>query len=100
MFESLSDRLSGIFGDDNLKLGGVLAALAPLLLLPALARFGWRGFGVAATALLLVILLAGARAAWASYALDAASAGLVVLCQGLAFAVAFGISRMRGQGVA
>lgn len=64
-----SDRLSGIFGDDNLKLGGVMAALSPLLLLPAQARFGWRGFAVAATALLLVILLAGARAAWASYAL-------------------------------
>lgn len=63
------DRLSGIFGDDNLKLGGVMAALSPLLLLPAQARFGWRGFVVAATALLLVILLAGARAAWASYAL-------------------------------
>jgi O-antigen ligase len=64
-----ADRLSGIFGDDNLKLGGVMAALSPLLLLPAQARFGWRGFAVAAVALLVVILLAGARAAWASYAL-------------------------------
>lgn len=63
------DRLSGIFGDGNLKLGGVMAALSPLLLLPVLQRFGWAAFGAAALALLTVILLAGARAAWASYAL-------------------------------
>lgn len=63
------DRLSGIFSDDNLKLGGVMAALSPLLLLPLLQRFGWAAFGLAALALLAVILLAGARAAWASYAL-------------------------------
>lgn len=58
------DRLSGIFGDDNLKLGGVLAALAPLGLLHA-----WRRYGAVAALgsfvlLAAVILLAGARAAW------------------------------------
>ena len=34
---------------------------------------------------------------WASYLLDAASAGLVVVCQGLAFAVAYAVSRIRGS---
>ena len=34
---------------------------------------------------------------WASYLLDAASAGLVVVCQGLAFAVAYTVSRVRGS---
>jgi manganese transport system permease protein len=32
---------------------------------------------------------------WASYVFDSASAGLVVVCQGLAFAVAFVVSRLR-----
>lgn len=62
------DRLSGIFGDDNLKLGGVMAALSPLLLVTIHQRFGWRGFALAALALATVIGLAGARAAWASFA--------------------------------
>jgi O-antigen ligase len=63
------DRLSGIFGDDNLKLGAVMAAVSPLLLLPLRQRFGWTAFALAAVALGAVILMAGARAAWASYAL-------------------------------
>lgn len=62
------DRLSGIFGDDNLKLGAVMAALAPLLLVEAQRRLGWKGFAACALALAAVIGLAGARAAWASYA--------------------------------
>ncbi|SDD91964.1 O-antigen ligase family protein [Aquimonas voraii] len=63
------DRLSGIFGDDDLKLGAVMAALSPLLLVAAKQRFGWRGFALSALALAMVIGLAGARAAWLSYAL-------------------------------
>ena len=62
------DRLSGIFGDDELKLGAVMAALSPLLLVAARQRFGWRGFALSALALALVIGMAGARAAWLSYA--------------------------------
>jgi O-antigen ligase len=58
-----ADRLSGIFGADDLKLGGMLAVLSPLLLLPALARSRWLAL-LAFVALLAVILLAGARAAW------------------------------------
>ncbi|MCK9489136.1 MAG: O-antigen ligase family protein [Xanthomonadales bacterium] len=59
-----SDRLSGIFGADNLKLGGVLAALSPLLLVWMQSRFGLKGVLVSALALSGVILLAGSRAAW------------------------------------
>lgn len=64
-----SDRLSGIFGADNLKLGGVLAALSPLLLAFAQQRLGLRGVFIAGLLLAGVILLAGARAAWLVYAL-------------------------------
>ena len=59
-----SDRLSGIFGADNLKLGGILAALSPFLLAWLQARFGLKAVLVAALALSGVILLAGSRAAW------------------------------------
>lgn len=66
------DRLSGIFGSGNLKLGGVLAVVSAFLMLEA---WRWRGVGalIAVTLLLLVvILLAGARAAWFGFVLGAA----------------------------
>jgi O-antigen ligase len=63
------DRLSGIFGDEQLKLGGVVAALSPFLLLPAARRAGLRGLLLAFLPLLVVVLLAGARAAWVTLAL-------------------------------
>lgn len=63
------DRLSGIFGADNLKLGGVVAAVSPLLLAFVQQRLGWRGVFVTAVAVAGVVLLAGARAAWLVYAL-------------------------------
>ncbi|HAI59483.1 MAG TPA: hypothetical protein DCM32_06350, partial [Xanthomonadaceae bacterium] len=63
-----ADRLSGIFGAGNLKLGLVLATLSPFLLLPAAQR-GLLPWLVAAAALGIVILLAGARAAWLSFGL-------------------------------
>lgn len=66
------DRLSGIFGDDNLKLGGVCAVLSPFLLLPALRRSGIPGLTLAFSSLLIVILLAGARAAWIGFAVACA----------------------------
>jgi O-antigen ligase len=63
-----ADRLSGIFGADDLKLGPLLPALAPLLLWPLLQ--GPRAaLALAWLALLLVVLLAGSRAGWISYAL-------------------------------
>jgi O-antigen ligase len=64
-----SDRVSGIFGADNLKLGGVLAVLSPLPLACAQQRWGMRGVFIAALLLAGAILLAGARAAWLVYAL-------------------------------
>lgn len=64
-----AERLSGIFGAGNLKLGPVLAVLSPFVLLAARERFGWRGLGVAFVALAVPILLAGSRAAWLMYAL-------------------------------
>src|SRR5690606_14237087 len=64
-----SDRLSGVFGADNLKLGPVLAVLAPVPLLVAERRAGWTGFVLAFALLLPVVLLAGSRAGWIGFAL-------------------------------
>ncbi len=66
--QALPDRLTGIFGAGNPKLGLVLATLSPFLLLPA-ARRGPIAWVIAATAVGVVILLAGARAAWITYGL-------------------------------
>ena len=63
-----ADRLSGIFGADDLKLGPLLSALSPLLLWPLLVGPRWR-LGLAYLSTLIVVLLAGARAGWVSYAL-------------------------------
>jgi O-antigen ligase len=64
-----ADRLSGVFGADNLKLGLVLASLAPFPLAFAGKRFGMAGWLVVAVLLGAVVLLAGARAAWLTLAL-------------------------------
>ena len=66
------DRLSGIFGAGNLKLGGVLAVLAPFAMVEAWRRSGWEVLALVTLALMVVILLAGARAAWFGFALGAA----------------------------
>jgi O-antigen ligase len=63
------ERVSGIFGAGNLKLGPVLAVLSPFVLVAARARFGRRGLALAFVFLAVPILLAGSRAAWVSYAL-------------------------------
>ena len=63
------ERVSGIFGAANLKLGPVLATLSPFVLIAARARYGRRGSIVAFLLLAAPILLAGSRAAWLSYAL-------------------------------
>jgi O-antigen ligase len=70
-----SDRLSGIFGADNLKLGLVLATLSPFALELVARRFGVAGWIVCALALGTVILLAGSRASWLVYALVLLLAG-------------------------
>jgi O-antigen ligase len=64
-----AERLSGIFGAGNLKLGPVLAVLSPFVLLAAREALGWRGLAVAFVFLAVPILLAGSRAAWLMYAL-------------------------------
>lgn len=72
---AVSDRLSGVLGPCNLKLGVVLASLSPFLLYPAAARFGIGGWYLAAAAVGLVVMMAGARAAWITFA-------LVLVCTG------------------
>ena len=98
------DRLSGIFGAGNLKLGPMLAVLSPFVLIAARDALGRRGLIGAFALLLLPILLAGSRAAWLMYALvvfalawretraplrflgwSAAAAGLVALAATIAF---------------
>jgi len=64
-----SDRLSGIFGAGNLKLGLVLATLSPFALEMAVERFHAPGWIATAVIFGLVILLAGSRASWLVYAL-------------------------------
>jgi O-antigen ligase len=64
-----ADRLSGIFGADNLKLGLVMAALSPFLLTSVAQRFGMPGWVLTMLALVVVVLLAGARASWLMLAL-------------------------------
>ena len=64
-----AERVSGIFGAGNLKLGPVLATLSPFLLLAARERHGRRGLVLAAAVLLAPVLLSGSRAAWITYAL-------------------------------
>lgn len=70
------DRLSGVLGPCNLKLGIVLASLSPFALDAAGRRLGRAGWLLAASAIGLVILLAGARAAWLTYALVLLWSGL------------------------
>ncbi|MEO6967442.1 MAG: O-antigen ligase family protein [Rhodanobacteraceae bacterium] len=62
-------RVSGIFGAGDLKLGPVLATLSPFVLWSARERYGRTGLVVALLFLLGPILLAGSRAAWLTYAL-------------------------------
>ncbi len=64
-----ADRLSGVFGADNLKLGLVLASLSPFPLTVAARRFGLPGWSLLALMLVVVVLLAGARASWLTLSL-------------------------------
>ncbi|MEY2168539.1 MULTISPECIES: O-antigen ligase family protein [unclassified Rhodanobacter] len=66
-----AQRLSGIFGAKNLKLGPTLAVLSPFALWTARRRWGLAGLVVAFLLLLGPVLLAGSRAAWLCYGLVA-----------------------------
>jgi manganese transport system permease protein len=82
---------------------GVVLAVAMLITPGATAYLLtdriWRMLWIAP----VIAAVCGIVGVWASYALDVASAGLVVVCQGLAFAVAYLVSRLRhrsAQGAA
>lgn len=63
------DRLSGVFGPCNLKLGIVLASLSPFALYAAAKRAHAVGWLLAAAAVGVVVMLAGSRASWITYLL-------------------------------
>jgi len=80
-----ADRVSGIFGADNLKLGPVLAVLSPFVLLAARERLGSAGLLAAWLLLGFAILMAGARAGWVMFGV----VGVVLLWRELARPAAF-----------
>ncbi|WP_243042218.1 O-antigen ligase family protein [Dyella sedimenti] len=65
------ERLSGIFGAANLKLGPTLSVLSPFALWAARRRWGLWGWLLAFVLLLGPVLLSGSRASWVCYALVA-----------------------------
>ena len=93
------DRLSGVLGPCNLKLGVVVASLSPFLLYAAAARFGTPGWLVASALAGLVVLLAGARAAWLTYALVLVFSGWRLLgWKKLGLTMAFGVVALVALG--
>ncbi|MEO6801280.1 MAG: O-antigen ligase family protein [Rhodanobacter sp.] len=70
-----AERVSGIFGADNLKLGPTLAVLSPFALWTARQHWGRRGLLLASVLVLGPVLLAGSRSAWLCYALVLLSFG-------------------------
>jgi O-antigen ligase len=64
-----ADRLGGVLGPCNLKLGIVLASMSPFALDAMRRRFGRLGWLGAAVGIGLVVLLAGSRASWLTYSL-------------------------------
>lgn len=65
------ERISGLFGADDPKLGPTLAVLSPLALWAARQRWGRVGLIVAFALVLGPVMLSGSRAAWLSYGLVA-----------------------------
>ncbi|QSX79486.1 O-antigen ligase family protein [Agrilutibacter solisilvae] len=70
-----ANRLSGILGPCNPKLGQVLASLSPFALYAVARRFDGLGWVLTAAAIGVVILLTGSRASWITYALVLAVSG-------------------------
>ena len=66
-----AERISGIFGATNLKLGPTLAVLSPFVLWSASRRWALPGLLLSFGFLLGPVLLAGSRAAWLCYAIVA-----------------------------
>lgn len=65
------ERLNGIFGTTNIKLGPVLAAASPVMLEYARRRLPRWGFPAAFILSFAIILLIGTRAAWVMFAVVA-----------------------------
>lgn len=63
------DRLGGILGPCNLKLGQVIASFSPFVLYAAARRYGVGGWLAASAAVGIVVVLAGSRASWITFAL-------------------------------
>jgi O-antigen ligase len=64
-----AERLTGVFGAENPKLGPLLATLSPFVLLYVLrSQRLWLFFAIAVS-IGVIVLLSGARAAWISYSL-------------------------------
>ncbi|MGO1070071.1 O-antigen ligase family protein [Lysobacter sp. CA199] len=66
---AMVDRLGGILGPCNLKLGQVIASFSPFVLYAAARRYGVGGWLTAAAAVGIVVVLAGSRASWITFAL-------------------------------
>ena len=66
---AVADRLGGVLGPCNLKLGVVLASLSPFVLYAAGRRLGSGGWIAAALLVGVVVLFAGSRASWITYTL-------------------------------
>ena len=87
-----ADRISGVLGPCNLKLGIVLASLSPFALYLAHARARVPGWFVAAALIGVTILLAGSRASWLTYALVLLVSGWRILgWKGLTATFAVGV---------
>ena len=96
----LLDRLGGVLGPCNLKLGVVLASLSPFTLYVAGRRFGQWGWLAAAALVGLVILLAGSRASWITYGLVLLLSGWRLLGRKRLLAVfAFGAALLLGLSI-
>lgn len=63
------ERISGIFGADDPKLGPTLAVLSPFVLWVAKERWQRRGLLIALLLLLGPVILSGSRAAWICFGL-------------------------------
>ncbi len=63
------ERISGIFGAANLKLGPTLSVLSPFVLWTARWRWGAKGLLVAFVLLLGPVLMSGSRASWLCFGL-------------------------------
>lgn len=63
------ERISGLFGADDPKLGPTLAVLSPFALWAARQRWGLRGWLIAFVLLLGPVMLSGSRSAWIAFGL-------------------------------